>query len=1522
MNAFHMLNSRMIRTAIVAFGLAAVASGPTHAELADLSDVPLANSPSDSVLPNLLYTLDDSGSMMWDYMPDNIHDGPGAGGLKQNCKTCDSSSCFVAANTCRGPDTGTNPVSTFGEPPYYSTDFNQIYYNPNITYAPGVDGNGVSLGNSPPTAARKDAYLDATTNNLTTTYPEIYYCNTATPTAANLTTTSICRRNGIDNVGSGYFLYWKNSLTDGGFPNSTGTALTTFRYQIVRYTGKPYYYTITPHEYCSDANLINCTLSATPTGAFTIPASLRYCNSTSNAANTAVMSDAANSTTPKCRKKFDTSTYIYPRYGRFKRVDIVSTTASYALGASAVRPDCAGTTSCTYAEELQNFANWFTYYRTRMSMMKTATGRAFLPIDDRYRVGFITINPGSPVLNTRYLPLDTFASGQKVNFYNLLYAQTDHGSTPLRAALSRAGRHYANVTSGINSGMSTDPITHSCQQNFALLTTDGYWNDSSSEARDVSTTGTVGNQDNVTTTTLPVFVSRPTVTLDGVGTQTQDVTPSVELQQIVCSDDTSVLGGSNNCDCGSGLKRVKQRTRNLSQTVVKTDAIQTSTSTSTTSTSFQNITACNALVQTQTTSLFTSATETLVCQGNNTVNFTLGGSQSCACSGSRRMQIRQTRALGTRTRITIDGVLTSDSASGGTTTYTYSTGGAFSGTKPSGGSCTTAGLSGTALSVIGGTTTTTSTGATITNASITVSPNPTTTAGATTTSTTANGGSSNTLADVAMYYYKRDLRTGAPTSKSTNNVPTTDKDVADHQHMVTFTLGLGLQGLMDYKSDYESSATGDYAKIKNADTSCQWSPTTGATCNWPTPSSSSPTTLDDLWHAAVNGRGVFYSAADPNSLADGLSGALSALKIQTAAASASATSSPNITETDNFIYSSTFRTVRWDGEITAQRIDTATGDVLPTVVWSAQAALDAKVATAEALATPGDGRTIYTFDSAGANKLKAFQWAGLTTAEKAYFENKCTSLSQCALLTAAQKIVANDGDNMVKYLRGRTEFEATVFRDREHVLGDPVNATPAFVQAPRNNFNDAVTPSYAAFKTSNAGRQGVLYIAANDGMIHAFNGDTGDELWTYVPRIVFPKMASLATDNWDVRHEYLVDGSPQIMDVYDSGAGAWKTLLIAGLGKGGRGYYALDVTNPATPKGMWEVCSDSALCAIQDGDMGFSFGFPVITKRVTDGKWIVLLTSGMNNVSPGTGRGYLYILDALTGAILQKVDTVAGDTTTPSGLSKVSAFANNFNIDNTATYVYGGDLLGNLWRFDMSVSPPTLIKLAELKDSTGKPQSITTRPELAVVDGYRVLYVGTGRYLGEDDLSDPATLSPALGWAYQQSFYAIKDRGAVLGNIRTSTPGLQPQTITILSSTARSTSNTTVDWSSKDGWYVDFNPSNDSPGERVNLDPLLALGTLVVVTNVPNNNACTVGGDSWIYQLDYRNGTYIASAASNQAGQKFTGQTLVGVVVVRLPSGVLKAIATGATGTKTPVGVNIGGSGGSGRRVSWRELFE
>jgi len=462
-------------------------------------------------------------------------------------------------------------------------------------------------------------------------------------------------------------------------------------------------------------------------------------------------------------------------------------------------------------------------------------------------------------------------------------------------------------------------------------------------------------------------------------------------------------------------------------------------------------------------------------------------------------------------------------------------------------------------------------------------------------------------------------------------------------------------------------------------------------------------------------------------------------------------------------------------------------------------------------------------------------------------------------------------------------------------------------------------------------------------MLHAFNANTGDEMWAYVPKIVLPDLYRLADSNYANNHHFFVDGSPELMDIFVDTATSttsglsvgWHTILVAGLNLGGRGYYALDVTDPANPKALWEVCSDSTLCAISDTDMGYSYGNPVVTKRSRDGKWVVLVASGYNNVSPGTGQGYLYELDAVTGAILGKTSTGSGSTGTPSGLAEISAWSDNGSANNTSRFVYGGDLNGDIWRFDLGAAGSALAtsvdRIATLQDAATNTQPVTTRPELADVlsnvdsltgVGNPVLYVGTGRFLGNTDKGDTSV----------QSFYAIKDdlsksgAAAYLGNLRTRLDMVH-QTLTQGSPTTRTTSQTTVDWGTKKGWYLDFNVTDPitgsaaSPGERVNIDPVLALGTLIVITNVPESSACTVGGYSWLYQFDFKNGTNISTAIDQVAGTKIGNALTVGVVVVRLPSGQLKAITTSASGSKTTQGVTTSGTTAT-RRVSWRELVQ
>jgi type IV pilus assembly protein PilY1 len=317
----------------------------------------------------------------------------------------------------------------------------------------------------------------------------------------------------------------------------------------------------------------------------------------------------------------------------------------------------------------------------------------------------------------------------------------------------------------------------------------------------------------------------------------------------------------------------------------------------------------------------------------------------------------------------------------------------------------------------------------------------------------------------------------------------------------------------------------------------------------------------------------------------------------------------------------------------------------------------------------------------------------------------------------------------------------------------------------------------------------------------------------------------------------------------------------------------------------------------------------------------------LNNVSPGTGEGFLYVLDALTGKIQKKVGTGVGDTTTPSGLMRISAWADSFYTDNSSKWVYGGDQQGNIWRFTLTDDDPSdpmysVLPLAQALDGSGKPQPITTRPELGLVDEkHKVVYVGTGRYVGVLDLTDPSTQTPKGTWAWQQSVYAFKDEGNKRGNLRDASNQLLKQTITELSGgQTRTVSNSTLDWSTQGGWYVDLNPGNKSPGERVNVDPQLALGTLLVVTNVPGATACAIGGDSWLYQFDYRDGSYVTGAPSNIVGRKLTGALTVGLSIYQLPNNAIVGQGQASNTEMHKRDVNTAPGSTPSRRSSWREI--
>jgi type IV pilus assembly protein PilY1 len=495
-------------------------------------------------------------------------------------------------------------------------------------------------------------------------------------------------------------------------------------------------------------------------------------------------------------------------------------------------------------------------------------------------------------------------------------------------------------------------------------------------------------------------------------------------------------------------------------------------------------------------------------------------------------------------------------------------------------------------------------------------------------------------------------------------------------------------------------------------------------------------------------------------------------------------------------------------------------------------------------------------------------------------------------------------------------------------------------------------PGYTEFKTANASRAGTVYIGTNDGMMHAFAADTGIERWAYVPSMVIPNLWRLADKQYADKHTNYVNGSPIISDVCTANCSnaynaltpgsnpVWKTILVAGLNGGGRGYFALDITNPATPSLLWEFTTTAGIGKTKDDDLGYTYGQPVITQKA-DGTWVVVVTSGYDNgtdspqkvsgsfvanAPAGSGKGYLYVLNANTGTIISKIDSGVGTAAAPSGLAKIAGF-NTEPAGNKVSYIYGGDLLGNLWRFDINdtstaavIGTGSKLQFATLKDSSGTAQPIMTTPLLSTILGKRVVFVGTGKYLEVSDLATTQT----------QSQYAIKDDNVTspLGNPRTSlvqqflvaNPDATATRLasgTAVGAGVAPTASNAVDFSSDLGWFVDFPETR----ERVNIDAKLVLGTLLVPTIVPSATECSPGGTGWLNFFDYKTGAAVIGVPGLISVK--SDSPIVGINVLFIGGKPVVEVVTAADPTPQVTTGQFNPTPGafSSQRVLWRELI-
>ena len=575
-----------------------------------------------------------------------------------------------------------------------------------------------------------------------------------------------------------------------------------------------------------------------------------------------------------------------------------------------------------------------------------------------------------------------------------------------------------------------------------------------------------------------------------------------------------------------------------------------------------------------------------------------------------------------------------------------------------------------------------------------------------------------------------------------------------------------------------------------------------------------------------------------------------------------------VLKTGTYIYQGRFDSGDWSGDLVAYPVnmDGTLGDL----AWQSRDEIDRQFA--------GSGwtssRVIYTSAGSTARGVR-FRWDDLTVNQKAALNRNPQSGLDDGLGSARLDFLRGDVSNELQQGGG--------FRDREHLLGDIVNSDPIYVAQPPFGYPDSLEryADYSSFVATP--RDAMIYVGANDGLLHGFDVNSGEERMAYVPRGAYAQLSWLTDIDYEGNHRFFVDGGIIVGDVVLNWWGyrgdGWRSVLVGTLGAGGKGIYALDVTDPnqfsetltaADDVVLWDHTSaDTGF-----GELGYTFSAPAIIRlryyfgTVSDpwnlGTWAVAVGNGYGSTN---GSARLYLIAVGSGSIIADLPVDAGPG---NGLSSVAPV--DLNGDYNVDYIYAGDLKGNVWRFEPSADRTRWVAsfsepLFTARDAAGNPQPITVRPAVFThPNGGVLVVVATGKFFEvEDAAPNPSRVN---------SIYAVWDRlDGTRGILRSH---LREQEFfgggTAHGYDLRVSTSHGVTWHNAGGlptgtedppeylgWYLDLlDPLGDNgptPRGEVVAAEIKVRGERIIITSmIPSEEPCDFGGEGWLTELNYLDG--------------------------------------------------------------------